>query len=129
MFEVTFVKEIKNVEEKFIANLTKRQLVCIVAAVSVCVPAYLYIKPVIGKELCDWFVLIAGLLCGLMGWYKKNGLNFEEYIKILIDYRVLVNQQRLCRFESEAEKEIERMYQKKLEELQGLRKKGREGKG
>ena len=58
MFEVTFVKEIKNVEEKFIANLTKRQLACMIAAVFICVPSYMYLKPVIGKELCDWVILI-----------------------------------------------------------------------
>lgn len=124
MFEVTFVKEIKNVEEKFIANLTKRQLACMIAAVFICVPSYMYLKPVIGKELCDWVILTVGLICGLMGWYKKNGLNFEEYVKILIDYKVLINQQRLCRFESEAEREIEKLYQEKVEELELVKRKG-----
>ena len=59
-----------------------------------------------------------------MGWYKKNGLNFEEYVKILIDYKVLINQQRLCRFESEAEREIEKLYQEKVEELELVKRKG-----
>lgn len=123
MFEVTFVKEIRNVEEKFIANLTKRQLVCLIAGVFVCVPVYIYLKPALGKEVCDWIILIVGLLCGLTGWYKKNGLNFEEYVRIVINYRFLVNQKRICRFESEAEKEIEDIYQMKVKELENIRRK------
>ena len=123
MFEVTFIKEIKNVEEKFIANLTKRQLVCILVGIFVCVGLYMYIKPVIGKELCDWLILIVGLLSGLMGWYKKNGLYFEEYVKIMMHYRFLVNQKRICHFETETEKEIEKLYRMKVDELETIRRK------
>ena len=124
MFEVTFIKEIKNVEEKFVANLTKRQIGCVVAGVVICVPVYVYLKPLIGKELSDWIIVAVGLISGLLGWYKKNGMYFEEYAKVMLDYRFLVNQKRTCRFQTESEKQIEELYQKKLSELENIKRKG-----
>lgn len=128
MFEVTFIKEIKNVEEKFIANLTKRQIISLTGILLVSVPTYIYVRPVIGKELCDWLIILIALLGGAIGWYKKNDHPFEEYIRIVLRYRYAINQKRVWRLVTQEEKQFEEEYQRKLQQLRRLRKEKKDGR-
>ncbi len=41
----------------------------------------------------------------------------------MMHYRFLVNQKRICHFETETEKEIEKLYRMKVDELETIRRK------
>ncbi len=79
--EVRIPEEIEDYKEKIVAGLSVRQLIWSGIAIAVGVPAYLLLNIVIPS----WSMYIAMLLVTppfLVGFFKKDGYNFETYLKI-----------------------------------------------
>ena len=63
-----------------------RQIISVVSTFAVCVPTYLYGKDVFGSEVTSWITIVFGMGIAMMGFFTKNGLPFEKYLKVMIDF-------------------------------------------
>ena len=100
MIEVRIPKEIKAYKEKLFYNLTLRQTVCSVLAISINVPLYYFGKEYISQDILSWIVLFVAVPIFLVGYFNYNGLNFEDFIKAVFKYNFLYPQKRKYKSEN-----------------------------
>ena len=89
MIEVKIPKEIRDFKSKVIFNLTARQIICLVLAIAIDVPAYIFLKPIIGDEIASWLVIFLAAPIFLVGFIKKDGMSYEKYILIMLRFSFL----------------------------------------
>lgn len=81
--EVKVPKDIKEYKEKVIAGMNLKQLLCLCIAGGVNVAIALifiaWLKMPI--EIISWLMIIASIPIVSFGWFKRNGLSFEVYVK------------------------------------------------
>ncbi len=65
-------KNLYGVAEKFY-GFTARQWIFLILAFAICIPGYLWLKPVIGEELTSWLVILTGGPIILMGFVDIQG--------------------------------------------------------
>lgn len=118
MIDIRIPKEIKKYKEKCFFGLTVRQFVCVVIVLLINVPLYWFLAPKIGDDNTSWIVLIDSLPIFLVGFYKYNGMNFEQVLLEIIKSQFIYPQKR--KFESE------NLYEILIEED---KKQERKGKG
>ncbi|MBO3323636.1 PrgI family protein [Clostridium perfringens] len=99
MIDIRIPKEIKKYKEKCFFGLTVRQFVCVVIVLLINVPLYWFLAPKIGDDNTSWIVLIDSLPIFLVGFYKYNGMNFEQVLLEIIKSQFIYPQKR--KFESE----------------------------
>lgn len=130
MIEIKIPKEITDYKEKFMFGLTVRQFLCVAAALVICVPLYIFGKDYIGEDLVSWLIILVAAPIFAFGFFKYDGLPFEQFIVMLYRQKWSEPQKRkyielpvfwYCREESIAE---EIQHQLALNK----RKKGRENK-
>ena len=83
MIEIKIPKEITDYKEKFLFGLTVRQFVCVVAALAVCVPLFIFGKDALGEDLVGWIVILVAVPIFAFGFFKYDGMQFEKFLGLL----------------------------------------------
>ena len=78
--EIRINKEIKDYHENLFFGLSTRQFICSVAAVGAAVGIYFGLKNYIDKETVSWLCIVAAAPIAVAGFFKYNGMNFEEFV-------------------------------------------------
>ena len=78
--EIRINKEIKDYHESLFFGLSTRQFICSVAAVVAAVGIYFGLKNYIDKETVSWLCIVAAAPIAVAGFFKYNGMNFEEFV-------------------------------------------------
>ena len=78
--EIRINKEIKDYHESLFFGLSTRQFICSVAAVGAAVGIYFGLKNYIDKETVSWLCIVAAAPIAIAGFFKYNGMNFEEFV-------------------------------------------------
>ncbi|MGF0039148.1 PrgI family protein [Peptoniphilaceae bacterium SGI.131] len=71
-------KDLLEIKKKVAFNLTLRQLVAVVITAIVCVPLYIFLKPL--GDLRVYFTGTLALLIFLLLLYKKDGITLDRYM-------------------------------------------------
>ena len=79
--EVRVPEEIADYKESIIAGLSIRQLVCGGIALLCGVPTFLLLKN-INSDLATYATMIVTIPAFCLGFIKKDGYNFETFLKI-----------------------------------------------
>ena len=84
MAYVPVPKDLSKIKTKLAFNLTKRQLICFSAAVSVGLPTYLLTRGALGNSAA--MLLMIGLMLPFFffAMYEKDGLPLEKVLKNII---------------------------------------------
>lgn len=82
--EIRINKEIKDYHESLFFGLSMRQFVCSVAAVGAAVGIYFGLRNVLDKETVSWLCIVCAAPLAAAGFFKYNGLNFEQFVVAFI---------------------------------------------
>lgn len=80
MIEVRVPRDIRAYKSKIILGLSAKQALFLLLTGLVVSPIYIYIKPIIGKDLAGYLIMLIGgplLLCGF--YPSKESFPFEKY--------------------------------------------------
>ena len=128
MIEIKIPKDIRAYKEKIFLDMNLRQIVSVVGAVTVCIPSFIFGKKILGAEAASWITIILGAVIALMGFYHKNGLTFEKYLKVMIDFYLFPVKRKVYMPDTH-EKNIEIEYRELYTELYDGKKKKKKKKG
>ena len=78
--EIRINKEIKDYHESLFMGLSTRQLVCSVAAIVIAVGVYFGLSGKFSKETVSWLCILCASPLAAAGFFKYNGMNFEEFV-------------------------------------------------
>ncbi len=81
MLEIRINKEIKDYHESLFFGLSMRQFVCSAIALGAAVGIYFGLKDIVGKDTVSWLCIVGAAPFAAAGFFKYNGMNFEEFIK------------------------------------------------
>lgn len=94
MIEIRIPKEIKEFKEKLFFGMTIRQLIATVVAIGINVPLYIKGKEYLGEDLTSWLVIIIALPISLLGFFKYNEMPFERFLKVMLEFQLILPQKR-----------------------------------
>ena len=77
---VSVPKDLTKIKNKVVLNLTKRQLVCLVAAAAVGLPFYFLTKNYIGTSNAATGMVLLMLPAFLFSMYEKDGMPLEKVL-------------------------------------------------
>lgn len=100
MIERPIPKEIKDYKEKIVFGLTVRQLIATILTLGICVPTYIFARPYLGDDISSWICILVGVPTIAGGFFKKNGMTFEQYVGAILKSTVLVPTQRKYKSEN-----------------------------
>ncbi len=83
---VKIPKDLNDIKEKFMLNLTKRQVVCFGIGLVLGTPVFFLTRSFLGLSggITAMAVVAApALICGL---YRKNGIFFEQQFKYMLEF-------------------------------------------
>ncbi|MGM0156089.1 hypothetical protein IGI47_000344 [Enterococcus sp. AZ191] len=88
--EVKVPKDIKEYKEKIIAGMNLKQLLCLTIAggVNILISLIFVVWLKIPMEITSWLMILVSIPIVSFCWFKRNGLNFETYIKYLFKYHL-----------------------------------------
>ena len=78
--EIKINKEIKDYHESMFFGLSVRQFICSMLAVGVAVGTYFGLRDIIGRETVSWMCVLLAAPFAAAGFFKYNGMNFEEFV-------------------------------------------------
>lgn len=90
MIEKPIPREIRDFKEKLVLGLTGRQLIAVILALIICVPTYIWGRPLLGDDVASWICILAATPSLMFGFYKKNGMTFEQYVKVMFRFNFIV---------------------------------------
>ena len=109
--EIRINKEIKDYHESLFFGLSARQFICSAAAVGAAVGIYFGLGKFIDKETVSWLCIVCAAPLAIAGFFKYNGMMFEEFIVAYIFSEFICSGQRVYKSENylmELCKEVER---------------------
>jgi len=86
---VNVPNDLSKVKTKMVFNLTKRQLLCFGGAAVIGVPAYIFLRPVIGNSAALFLMIGLMLPAFLLAMYERDGLPFEKVVRNFVRARFL----------------------------------------
>lgn len=89
MAYVPVPKDLSKVKTKVVLNLTKRQLLCFVAALVVGLPLFFLLKGATGTSLAAFAMILVMLPCFLFAMYEKHGQPLETVIKNIVQTKFI----------------------------------------
>lgn len=98
--EVKINKEIRDYRESIFFGLSTRQFFCSLLAVMIAMGIYFILRGVLGKELLSWLCIVAAMPVAVAGFFKYNGLTFEQYLWAFVKTHFLRAGQRVFRSEN-----------------------------
>ena len=78
--EIRINKEIKDYHESLFMGLSMRQFICSLGAVGAAVGIYFGLSNVLDKETVSWLCIICAAPLAAAGFFKYNGMNFEQFV-------------------------------------------------
>lgn len=78
--EIRINKEIKDYHESLFFGLSMRQFICSAGAVGAAVGIYFGLRNVIDKETLSWLCIVCAVPLAAAGFFRYNGMNFEQFI-------------------------------------------------
>lgn len=88
--EVKINKEIRNYTEKMYFGLSLRQFFFSLCACIVAIILYFFFNDKFNKEIVSWICIIGAVPFILLGFFKYNGLSFEQFIIAWIKSELLI---------------------------------------
>ena len=85
---VSVPKDLTKIKNKVVLNLTKRQIVCLVAAAAVGLPFYFLTKKYIGTSNAATGMVLLMLPAFLFAMYEKDGLPLEKVLLNIINVKL-----------------------------------------
>ena len=98
--EIKIPKEVRQHSETIFFGLSTRQFVCAVLAVSAAIGTYFLTKGAIGKETASWVCIVAAAPLAVAGFFRYNGLTFEQFVWAFIKSQILCAGPRVFRSEN-----------------------------
>ena len=89
MIERPIPKEIKDFKEKLMLGLSARQLLATILTCGVCIPTYIFGRKYMGDDIASWICILVAFPTIAMGFYKKNGMNFEQYMMVIFRFNFI----------------------------------------
>lgn len=83
---VKIPKDLENIKQKFILGLTKRQAISFGIGAAVGFPAFYLVYNAVGLQPACFALGAAVIPAFFCGMYKKNGMFFEQVIKLIIGF-------------------------------------------
>ena len=84
MAYVTVPKDLSKIKTKVAFNLTKRQIICLGAALLVGLPLFFLLKGSAGTTLAAMAMIVVMLPCFLFAMYERHGQPLEVVVKNII---------------------------------------------
>lgn len=86
--EVKIPKDIKEYKEKIIAGMSMKQLLSVSIAITLNIVLSVVLIKILGlsMDIASWFMIILSIPIVSFGWFKKNGLSFEVFLKYFLRY-------------------------------------------
>ena len=130
MAYVPVPKDLSKVKTKVAFNLTKRQLICLAAALGVGLPLFFLLKDSAGTSLAAMAMIVVMLPCFLFAMYEEHGQPLEVIVKNIIQTQFIRPKERPYRTENlYAVLERQRKLEKEVSAIaKGNTKKQRGGK-
>ena len=100
MAYVPVPKDLSKVKTKVTFNLTKRQLICLAAALGVGLPLFFLLKDRAGTSLAAMAMIVVMLPCFLFAMYEKHGQPLEVIVKNIIQTQFIRPKERPYRTEN-----------------------------
>lgn len=97
--EIKINKEVRQHRETLFFGLSARQFFCSVLAVGMAVGVYFLFKNVLGQETASWVCIVAAAPLAVAGFFRYNGLTFEQFAWAWLKSQFLCNRPRT--FQSE----------------------------
>jgi len=94
MAYVSVPKDLSTVKTKVVLNLTKRQLICFSAALTVGLPVFFLTKGSVGTIASSLLMIFSMLPLFMFAIYEKHGQPLEVILKHYIEVRFLTPKQR-----------------------------------
>lgn len=85
---VSVPKDLTKIKNKVVLNLTKRQIVCLVAAAAVGLPFYFLTRKYIGTSNAATGMVLLMLPAFLFAMYEKDGLPLEKILWNIITVKI-----------------------------------------
>lgn len=118
MIERPIPKEIKEFKEKIVFGLTLRQLIATILTFMICVPTYIFGRPYLGDDIASWVCILVGVPTIAFGFFKINGMVFEQYAYAIIKSTLLVPTHRKYKTENF----FEELEKKEMKEMRSHKK-------
>lgn len=80
ILEIRINKEIKDYHESLFMGLSMRQFLCSLGAVAAAVGIYFGLSGVFDRETVSWLCIVCAAPLAAAGFFKYNGLNFEQFV-------------------------------------------------
>lgn len=100
MIEIPIPKEIKDYKPKYLFKLTFRQNVSVAIMLLINIPLYKYGKAYIDTELLSWIMILISVPIIAIGFFKYNGMNFEEFLLAFIQSEFIYPKKRVYKNEN-----------------------------
>jgi hypothetical protein len=82
--EIKIPKEIRDYQESIFFGLSVRQFFFSTLAIGVAVGVYFLLREPLGFETVSWVCILCAAPFAAMGFFRYNGLSFEQFILVLI---------------------------------------------
>lgn len=115
--EVRIPKEITEYQEKILFGLTIRQLICFASAIVLGVGTYWLVSKYFGTEVASYVVIFEVMPIFALGFFKKDGFNFESYVSLILRHQLGTNKRGY-----KTELDVER-FEKEVQHVQYAQKK------
>ena len=89
MAYVPVPKDLSKVKTKVVFNLTKRQLLCFAAALTLGLPLFFLLKGATGTSHAAFAMILVMLPCFLFAMYEKHGQPLETVIKNIVQTKFI----------------------------------------
>ena len=89
MAYVTVPKDLSKVKTKVAFNLTKRQIICLGAALLVGLPLFFLLKGSAGTTLAAMAMIVVMLPCFLFAMYERHGQPLEVVIRNIVQTKFI----------------------------------------
>ena len=91
--EVKIPKEIRDYQESIYFGLSTRQFIFSIVAIVVAVGVYFSLRYILGTETVSWVCILCATPFAAMGYFRYNGLSFEQFIRVWIRSQIQMPQQ------------------------------------
>ena len=87
--EIKIPKEIRDYQESIVFGLSLRQCVFSLLAIGVAVLLYFGLRNIVGDGEIGWICIVAAFPFALGGFFRYNGMNFEQFLTAVIRWSLL----------------------------------------
>lgn len=122
--EIRINKEIKDYHESLFFGLSMRQFACSLAAVGAAVGIYFGLSKILDKETVSWLCIVCAAPLAAAGFFKYNGMNFEQFIVAFVYSEFLCSGVRSYK----SENYLYEAYKEVLADVPVRKEKGKKGK-